>query len=313
MADTDRTQRIDTVRRFNRFYTRAIGVLHENFLDTSFSLAEGRVLYELAHHEKRTATQVRATLGLDAGYLSRILSGFEKRGLLQKAHSEQDGRQSLLILTKEGRKAFAPLEARSTRQVGAMLEELSANQQRQLVAAMQTIGSLLGGAKETPDVAKAPYVLRPHQAGDMGWVVHRQGVLYAQEYGYDEMFEAMVAEIVAKFIQHYDAKRERCWIAERDAEIAGSVFLVAESKTVAKLRLLYVEPEARGLGIGARLVSECVRFARQAGYKKIVLWTQSELDAARHVYKKAGFHVTERKRHRSFSKDLVAETWELSL
>jgi DNA-binding MarR family transcriptional regulator/ribosomal protein S18 acetylase RimI-like enzyme len=313
MAQTDLSPRIDTVRRFNRFYTRAIGVLQEGWLDTSFSLTEARVLYELAHREKPTASVVGNSLGLDAGYLSRILSAFEKRGLVAKTPSEDDGRQSLLALTSEGHRQFAPLEARTNQQVRGMLEKLSENEQRQVIGAMQTIEILLAPAEKAESGGKASYLLRPHQSGDMGWVVHRQGVLYAQEYGYDERFEALAAEIVAKFIQHYDARRERCWIAEKDGEVVGSVFVTAKSKTVAKLRLLYVEPAARGLGIGSRLVSECVRFARQAGYKKMVLWTQSELDAARHIYKKAGFRVVEKKRHHSFSKDLVAETWELSL
>jgi DNA-binding MarR family transcriptional regulator/N-acetylglutamate synthase-like GNAT family acetyltransferase len=309
MVASDPDPRIDTVRRFNRFYTRQIGVLHEGWLSSPFSLTEARVLYELAHREKSTATEVANELGLDAGYLSRILSGFEKRGLLDKIPSEADGRQSLLALTKEGSRAFAPLEAGTIEQVGAMMKSLAESDRGRLIAAMQTIQKLMGGESRR----QTPYMLRPHQPGDMGWVVHRQGLLYAQEYGYDETFEALAAEIVAKFIQNYDAKRERCWIAERDGEIVGSVFLVAGSKTVAKLRLLYVEPAARGLGIGGRLASECVRFARQAGYKKIKLWTQSELDAARHIYKKAGFRVVEKKRHHSFSKDLVAETWELVL
>jgi DNA-binding MarR family transcriptional regulator len=313
MVADELEQRIDAVRRFNRFYTRQIGVLHEGWLSSPFSLTEARVLYELAHRERPTATDVANELGLDAGYLSRILSGFEKRGLLEKTPSEADGRQTLLTLTKEGSRAFAPLEAGTIEQVGAMIESLAESDRGRLIGAMQTIQQLLGAGGESGHAAKTPYLLRPHQSGDMGWVVHRQGVLYAQEYGYDETFEALAAEIVAKFIQNYDAKRERCWIAEKDGEIVGSVFLVAGSKTVAKLRLLYVEPAARGLGIGGRLVSECVRFARQAGYKKVKLWTQSELDAARHIYKKAGFHVVEKKRHHSFSKDLVAETWELAL
>jgi DNA-binding MarR family transcriptional regulator/N-acetylglutamate synthase-like GNAT family acetyltransferase len=287
--------------------------LHEGWLSSPFSLTEARVLYELAHREKPTATEVGNELGLDAGYLSRILSGFEKGGLLEKTPSEADGRQTLLALTKEGSRAFAPLEAGTVEQVGAMIKSLAESDRARLIGAMQTIQKLLGVDGESEHAAKAPYMLRPHQSGDMGWVVHRQGLLYGQEYGYDETFEALAAEIVAKFIQHYDAKRERCWIAERDGEIVGSVFLVAGSKTVAKLRLLYVEAAARGLGIGARLVSECVRFARQAGYKKLKLWTQSELDAARHIYKKAGFRVVEKKRHHSFSKRLVAETWELTL
>ena len=306
-------QRTTAVRRFNRFYTRQIGLLQEGLLDTSFSLTEARVLYELAHREQSTACALGADLGLDAGYLSRILTGFAKRNLIERVRCESDRRQSLLTLTKHGRKTFAPLEARTIAEVAAMIGTLPEGGQRRLVSAMQTIENLLGARPETTGTDRAPYILRPHQPGDMGWVVHRHGVLYAQEYGYDESFEALVAEIVAKFIEHYDAKRERCWIAERDGEIAGSVFLVAESKSVAKLRLLLVEPSARGLGIGARLVAECIRFARQAGYQKIVLWTQSELDAARHVYKKAGFRVVDKKRHHSFSKDLTAETWELAL
>jgi DNA-binding MarR family transcriptional regulator/GNAT superfamily N-acetyltransferase len=306
-------QRTDAVRRFNRFYTRQIGLLQEGLLDTSFSLTEARVIYELAHRDQTTAAALGNDLGLDAGYLSRILSSFERRNLIEKTRSESDRRQSLLTLTKHGRKAFAPLEARSIDQVAAMLSTLPEAGQGRLISAMQTVQSLLGAPLESAGANRAPYLLRPHQPGDMGWVVYRHGVLYAQEYGYDENFEALVAEIVARFIQHYDAKRERCWIAEREGERVGSVFLVAQSKSVAKLRLLLVEPSARGLGIGARLVAECIRFARQAGYKKIVLWTQSELDAARHVYKKAGFRVIEKNRHHSFGKDLTAETWELSL
>jgi GNAT superfamily N-acetyltransferase len=227
--------------------------------------------------------------------------------------SEDDGRQSLLALTEKGRQQFNPLEARTNEQVGSTLAKLSENEQRNLIGAMQTIEKLLPSEEKSESAAKAPYLLRLHQPGDMGWVVHRQGVLYAQEYGYDEQFEALVAEIVAKFIQNYDAKRESCWIAEKDGEVVGSIFVVAESRTTAKLRLLYVEPAARGLGIGSRLVAECVRFARQAGYKKIVLWTQSELDAARHIYTQAGFRVVEKKPHHSFGKDLIAETWVLTL
>jgi DNA-binding MarR family transcriptional regulator/N-acetylglutamate synthase-like GNAT family acetyltransferase len=313
MAQAELGSRVAAVRQFNRFYTRAIGVLQEGWLDSGLSLTETRVLYELAHRENLTATDIRNSLELDHGYLSRILSAFEKRGLIEKTPSEKDGRQSLLALTPEGRRQFAPIEKRTDEQVGAMLEKLPENEQRRLTGAMQAIEKLLEPAKGVEEAAKTPYLLRAHQSGDMGWIVHRQGVLYQQEYGYDERFEALCAEIVAHFIQNYDAKRERCWVAEKDGEVVGSVFLVAKSKTVAKLRLLYVEPAARGLGIGSRLVSECVRFARQAGYKKIVLWTQSELDAARHIYKKAGFRVVEKKRHHSFSKDLTAETWELVL
>jgi DNA-binding MarR family transcriptional regulator/GNAT superfamily N-acetyltransferase len=309
----DLSPRIDTVRRFNRFYTRRIGVLQEGWQNSPFSLTEARVLYELAHRERPTATVVRNSLELDAGYLSRILAGFARRGLIERTPSEVDGRQSILALTDEGRKQFTPLETQTNEQVGAMLEKLNENEQHQLIEAIRSIERVLGSEEDAAPAAKAPYLLRPHQPGDMGWIVHRQGVLYAQEYGYDEQFEALVAEIVAKFIQHYDAKRERCWIAEKGGEVVGSVFLVAQSKTTSKLRLLYVEPSARGLGIGSRLVSECIRFAKQTGYKKMLLWTQSELDAARHIYKKSGFRVVEKKKHNSFSKDLVAETWELTL
>jgi DNA-binding MarR family transcriptional regulator/GNAT superfamily N-acetyltransferase len=305
---------VEAMRRFSRFYTRKIGLLQEEFLGTDFSLTEGRVLYELAHKRESTAAAVGATLALDAGYLSRILSSFEKTRLIAKTPSPTDRRQSILELTALGRKAFAPLEARSSEQVGKMISALSESKKRRLVEAMLTVEDLLGGIGVEAERAKSTgYVLRPPQIGDLGWIVHRQGALYWKEWGYDERFEALCAEIVAKFVQNFDAKRERCWIAEKDEEIAGSVFLVKEAEKTAKLRLLYVEPSARGLGIGRRLVAECVRFARQAGYEKIVLWTQSELDAARHVYEKAGFRVVEKKEHHSFSKDLTAEVWELTL
>jgi DNA-binding MarR family transcriptional regulator/ribosomal protein S18 acetylase RimI-like enzyme len=305
---------VEAMRRFSRFYTRKIGLLQEEFLGTDFSLTEGRVLYELAHERESTAAAIGAALSLDAGYLSRILSSFEKKRLITKTPAPTDRRQSILTLTAAGRKAFAPLEARSSEQVGKMIATLSEPKKRQLVDAMQTVEYLLGGGGVKAERAKPTgYVLRPPQVGDMGWIVHRQGALYWQEYGYDERFEALCAEIVAKFVQNLDAKRERCWIAEKDEEIVGSVFLVKEAEKTAKLRLLYVEPSARGLGIGGRLVAECVRFARQAGYEKIVLWTQSELDAARHVYEKAGFRVVEKKEHHSFSKNLTAEVWVLTL
>ena len=304
---------IRDVRRFNRFYTRKIGVLQEGLLSSPFSLSEVRVLYEVAHREKPTAGELCKELGLDAGYLSRVLSSFERQGLVRRERSASDGRQSLLSLTAKGRKVFAPLEARSNAQVAAMLGRLSSKEQKELVGAMRAIEErLCEVARE--DAHKVPYVLRTHQPGDMGWVVHRHGVLYWQEYRYDERFEALVAEIVAEFIERLDPKRERCWIAERDGEIVGSVFLVRKSKTVCKLRLLLVEPAARGLGLGRRLVAECVRFGRQAGYKKMMLWTQSELGAARHLYKEAGFRLVGRKAHKSWGRDdLVAETWEIKL
>ena len=309
MADTEAEQRISTVRRFNRFYTKQIGLLGEGYLETPFSLTEARVLYELAHRERPSATELARELALDAGYLSRILRGFERRRLLRRTRSKADGRQSHLSLTARGRAAFAPLDVRSRADIGGMLARLGPGEQRRLVDAMRTIEALLGGAP----AAKAPYVLRPHQPGDMGWVVHRHGALYAQEYGFDERFEALVARVVAKFVDRYDPRRERCWIAEKDGEIVGSVFLVRRSRSVAQLRLLQVEPKARGLGIGERLVAECIRFARQAGYRKITLWTNSVLRVARRVYQTAGFRRVHREKHRSFGRDLVGETWELSL
>jgi DNA-binding MarR family transcriptional regulator/predicted N-acetyltransferase YhbS len=300
------------VRAFNRFYTTQIGILNEGVYKSPFSLTEVRVLYELAHRGRPTATELARDLGLDAGYLSRILHRFQEQSLIEKETSKSDGRQSFLQLSRKGRSAFAPLEARSQCEVRAMLGKLSGAGQKSLLEAMRSIERLLSSQKAAA-AANAPYLLRFHQPGDMGWVVHRHGVLYAQEYGYDERFEALVAEIVAHFIQHFDSKRERCWIAEKDGEIVGSVFVVGYSRTVAKLRLLLVEPKARGFGIGARLVNECVRFARQCRYKKLVLWTQSDLYAARHIYKAEDFRIAGRKRHHDFGPLCVAETWELAL
>jgi len=301
--------RLSAIREFNRFYTRQIGLLGKGYLDSPFTLAEVRVLYELAHRDSPTAGEIAKALGLDAGYLSRMLLSFLKRGFLARTASEKDARQSHLSLTKKGRAAFGALEAKSEAGLAKMIERLSASEQNRMVAAMTTIENLLGERAEP----KTPYLLRAHQPGDMGWVIHRHGVLYAEEYGWDERFEALVARIAAEFIQKFDAKRERCWIAERDGAIVGSAFLVKKSDRVAKLRLLLVEPSARGLGIGGRLVAECVRFARQAGYRKITLWTQTILDAARHIYRKAGFRVVKRERHQSFGRELTGETWELTL
>ena len=309
MVEKDLHQHVEVMRRFNRFYTKQIGVLHERLLRSPFSLTEARVIYELAHHEKITATELCNELGLDAGYLSRILRHFKKRALIHKQLSQTDGRQNLLSLTERGQEAFATLNARSHNEIGAMVSDLSAADQKRLVKAMHAIEGLLGAQPEH----KASYVLRAHQPGDMGWVVHRHGVLYAGEYDWDEEFEALVAGIVAKFIQHHNPRQERCWIAEREGEIVGSVFLIKQSKTVAKLRLLLVEPEARGLGLGTRLVRECVRFARHAGYRKIVLWTNDVLHAARHVYEKTGFRMVRQRPHHSFGHDLIGQTWELKL
>lgn len=301
---------IAAVRHFNRFYTQRIGVLPEGHLESDFSLTEVRVLYELANREAPTAAGLSRDLGLDPGYLSRVLRAFGTRGFVTRERSESDGRQSILRLTRRGRDAFAKLNARSSQEVGALLSGLSPHQQRRLLDAMGTIEEVLGGR---PEAEKAPYLLRQHRPGDMGWVIHRHGVLYAQEYGWDERFEALVASIAAKFIQEYEPARERCWIAERDGENVGSVFLVKDTKTVAKLRLLLVEPSARGLGIGKRLVDECVRFAREAGYRKVRLWTNDILHAARHLYEQAGFVLVHSEPHHSFGEGLRGETWELKL
>jgi len=309
MVEAGLNQRIEDLRRFNRFYTKKIGVLHQGLLNSPFSLTEVRVLYELAQRKNLTPSQLSKDLGLDAGYLSRILRSFEKRRMIDKKPSKTDGRQILLDLTKRGQEVFAPLNARASDEIRAIINDLSEAEQNRLMQAMQTIERLLGAQPEN----RASYLLRPYQPGDMGWVVHRHGVLYAQEYGWDEQFEALVASIVAKFIQHYEPKRERCWIAEKEGEIVGSVFLLKQSKTVAMLRLLLVEPKARGVGIGTRLVSECQRFARYAGYRKIRLWTNNILIAARHIYEKAGFRRIHEEPHHSFGHDLVGETWELKL
>ncbi len=309
MSASEPQQRIEAVRRFNRFYTRRIGVLREGLLGSPFSLVEARIIYELAQHGQTTATQLCRELGLDGGYLSRILRRFEKAGLIDKRRSETDGRQSLLRLTEPGQAAFAALDSRSRHEIGALIGELSREDQYRLVGAMNTV-EVLFDAKPEP---RTPYLLRPHQPGDMGWIVHRHALLYAEEYGWDESFEALVARIVTEFLDRFDAKAERCWIAEQDGEIVGCVFLVKKSKRVAKLRLLLVEPKARGLGIGARLVDECLRFARRVGYRKITLWTNSVLTAARPIYERAGFRLIDEAPHHSFGHDLIGQTWELDL
>lgn len=300
---------ITRVRQFNRFYTRQIGVLHEGLLQSHFSLTEARVIYELAQHETVTASELCAELGLDAGYLSRILRGFAKKRLIERQPSPTDKRQTLLKLSEQGQAAFATINNRSHDEIGEMLAKLPDSERQRLVTAMQTIEQIF----DTTRSRSAPYLLRPHQPGDMGWVIHRHGVLYAEEYGWDETFEALVADVAAKFIQNFDPKRERCWIAEVDGEIVGSVFVVKVSDEVAKLRLLYIEPKTRGMGIGSRLVEECIRFVRRTGYKKMILWTNSVLTAARHIYIKAGFQLVLEEPYHGFGHDLVGETWELEL
>ena len=306
--------RIGAARRFNRFYTRQIGVLRRNFLGSPYSLAEARVLYEIARGKgAATASGIGRALDLDAGYLSRVLRTFEKRGLIRRTASRDDARQSHLALTARGRQAYAPLEARSQRDIGAMLGKLKPDDQSRLIAAMNTIETLLGGEAAATHSPARTYKLRAPRPGDFGWIVKHHAELYAQEYGWIEPFEGVCAQIVADFANNNDPQRERCWIAEMDGENAGCIFLVADSAEVARIRLLIVDPKARGFGLGARLVDECVRFARRAGYKKITLWTHSVLTAARHIYQKAGFTRTSSEQRVSFGKPVVSEYWDLEL
>jgi len=299
--------RVDAVRRFNRFYTRRIGALQDRFLGAPYSLPQARVLYELGERGEATASELRADLDLDPGYLSRLLQGLRRHGLVHGEASAADARRVQLSLTPKGRKAYQQLDARSRDEVAAMLGKLGTPEQARLVEALQAAQSVL-------DRSRNPKItLRPHRPGDMGWVVQAHGRLYYEEYGWDERFEALVADIAARFIKNLQKDRERCWIAEMDGDPVGSVFVVRESQSVAKLRLLIVEPRARGMGLGRRLVEECIAFARAKGYRKLVLWTQSNLAAARHIYQSCGFKLAKRQRHREFGVPLVGEYWELLL
>lgn len=302
------SSQVEAIRGFNRFYTRRIGVV-DGKASSPFSLAEARVLYEIANRKQPAAADIRKELGLDAGYMSRIIRGFVRRKLVKTERSPIDERVKFLSLTPAGRKVFAPLNARSNRDVAAMLKGLSPAARNELVASTTTIRRLLG---DSP-ASKNPWLLREFRPGDVGWIVSRQAVLYATEYGFDGSYEALAAEIGAHFIRHYDPGRERGWIAEKDGMSVGGVLIAKASEEVAKLRLLHVEPDARGLGIGKRLVQECIRFTREMQYQKITLWTQSILLAARHIYKEAGFRLVDEKPHHSFGRDLVGETWELDL
>jgi DNA-binding MarR family transcriptional regulator/GNAT superfamily N-acetyltransferase len=301
--------RIAAVRGFNRFYTQRIGVLKRRMYGSPLSLAEVRVLYELAHRTDATASALADELDLDRGYLSRILQGFERDGLLRRSPSADDGRQSRLALTPRGRKAFAPLDHASHDEVARLLTHLREPDAQRLVDSMATIERLLAGTPPTPAIV----TLRTHRPGDIGWVIERHGALYAEEYGWDATFEALVAKIAARFIERLDARCERCWIAERDGARAGSVFLVRRSATVAQLRLLLVEPSARGHGIGARLVDQCLDFARTAGYRRMMLWTNGGLGAARAIYEARGFRLTKEEPHHSFGHALVGQTFERAL
>lgn len=311
MATSIPPDRIAAVRHFDRVFTRQIGVLREGLLHTPYSLAEARILFELAHRDNPTAAELGRELGLDAGYLSRTLTHLEDQGLVERVPVENDGRARLLRLTGEGQAAFKILDTRSNEEVAELLSDIGEEDQQRLLNAMDTIERVL--SQRTGLKFSEPFFLRPPEPGDMGWVTHRHGVLYAQEYGWDEQFEALVAQIVSDFVTHFNPARERCWIAEMGGEIVGSVFVVQASDTVAKLRLLLVEPRARGLGLGTRLVDECIRFARRSGYSRMELWTNSVLTAARHIYQKAGFTLVAQEQHHSYGHDLVGETWELTL
>jgi DNA-binding MarR family transcriptional regulator/N-acetylglutamate synthase-like GNAT family acetyltransferase len=297
---------IAAVRDFNRFYTRQIGLLDEGLLSTPFSLGQARLIYEIATRESPAAVDVARFLGMDQGLLSRILTGLEAQGIVTRAPSDRDQRRAVLRLTQQGSEVFARLDAASADAVAAWLAPLPPADRQRLVAAMRELRRLLT-ARRTPPV------LRPPAVGDLAWVTHRQAVLYASEYGFDWTYEALVARIVSDFITRFEADRERCWIAEQDGAIVGSVFVVSQSESVAKLRLLYVEPSARGQGLGADLVAQAVSFAATAGYSDITLWTNSVLVAARRLYETAGFILVGEEPHHSFGCDLVGQTWNKRL
>jgi DNA-binding MarR family transcriptional regulator/GNAT superfamily N-acetyltransferase len=300
-----------TFRRFNRMYTRFIGTLNEGLMNSDYSLAEARVLYELANRNAPKASEIAEELGLDPGYLSRLLGKFENSGLLKRKASEQDGRYAELSLTPRGKSAFKKLNALSEEQALAVLQDLAPSARQELIHCMKTIESILTKNEQK----QQPFILRQHRIGDMGWIVYREGLGYAEQYGWDQSFEALVARIVDEFVTHFDPSRERCWIAEMEGYHVGHIFLVKhpDQPNTAKLRLLYVEPNARGMGLGDALVKECIRFARTAGYERVVLWTQSILTPAHRIYEKAGFKLIKEEPHHSFGQDLIGQEWELKL
>jgi DNA-binding MarR family transcriptional regulator/N-acetylglutamate synthase-like GNAT family acetyltransferase len=299
---------IDAVRRFNRFYTRRIGVLKAGMVGSPYPLPEARVLYELGQAPQATATVLGRTLGMDLGYLSRLVQGLKRRGLLQARRAPHDARHSFLSLTEKGRKAYTLLNTRSRDEMGEMLEPLDGAARERLVRAMRTIEATLGGEAPAGEIT-----LRAHRPGDMGWVVERHAAVYFAEWGWGAQFEALVAGIVKDFLDKLDPARERCWIAERDGERVGCVFVVDDGKSSARLRLLLVEPAARGTGLGTRLVEECIRFARAKGYRRLVLWTHANLEAARAIYRKTGFTLEKRWKHRDFGHAVTGEDWALGL
>lgn len=309
MASKQAATRVNAVRTFNRFYSRQIGALDEHLLRSPLSLGEARVLYELAITDSPVASDIAANLGLNAGYLSRILAGFVRRGLVTRSRSRSDGRQAPLSLTRKGRTLFGRLNRDSDEQVASLISTLPGPAQDELVNSMQFIQRALGGRTDRA----ASVILREHRAGDIGWVIQRHGEIYTEEYGWDTRFETLVGEIALKFLRDNDPGRERLWIAERDGIKLGCVLLVERSKSLAQLRLLLVEPSARGLGIGQRLVAECISFARAAGYKRMRLWTNDVLVSARKIYQAAGFRLIEEEQHDSWGKPLTSQTWEMSL
>ena len=300
---------IAEVRQFNRFYTRCLGLLDRQLLDSPFTLTEARVLYELARSESRTASAIASDLALDLGYLSRILKAFERHRYIKRERSSTDTRQYHIKLTRLGRQRFLPLDKAARTQIERLIEPLSADRRDQLIESMHSIQGLLTGRA----VEAKAYRLRGLRPGDIGWITHRQALLYQQEYGWDITYEALVAEILAGFVKSFDAASENAWIAEHGQKILGSVFLVRASDKIAKLRLLYVEPSARGLGIGRRLVAECIDFARAHGYETLSLWTNDVLISARRIYQAAGFRLMREEQHHSFGKHLTGQTWELAL
>jgi DNA-binding MarR family transcriptional regulator/GNAT superfamily N-acetyltransferase len=309
LPDTTLEHQIAAVRGFSRFYTRKLGIIEPKLLDSPWTLQEARIIYEIAERQNCTATDLVRALGLDAGFLSRTLQALQRRQIVTRQPSKTDRRVTELALTAKGRAAFAELDSRSRGVVAALLGKLDARERAAIVGAMTTIEQTL----EPPAKPPTGFLLRSHRPGDIGWIVSRHGAIYAQEYGWDISFEALVAEIAAQFIRSHDPSREHCWIAETGGEPVGSILLVRASDEAAKLRLLLVEKKARGLGVGRALTEQCIRFARQAGYRSITLWTQSILVAAREIYQRAGFRRIKEERHHSFGVDLVGETWELKL
>jgi DNA-binding MarR family transcriptional regulator/GNAT superfamily N-acetyltransferase len=309
MTENNIHEDVAVFRRFNRFYTKQIGLLTQGLLNTEFPLTQARILYELAHHDQATASDIVSEFNIDPGYLSRILSNFEQKGLVRKIPSKSDSRQRILELTSRGKNSFAVLDERSAREAESLLRGLPGEDRRRLLRAMQTIENVLGKREKPP----ASYLFRGHEPGDIGWIIHRHGTVYSEEYGFDETFDALVADILVQFIRKHDPGRERIWIAEQNGERIGSVMIVDAGEGVAQLRLLLVDPKARGRGVGKRLIDECIKFSRRNQYLKIRLWTQSNLAEARHLYKKAGFEIVEEEPHKSFGQNLTAEVWDLSL